>query len=126
MLSGAEYVGFIPITDVARARDFYAGFLGLRVLEESPAALVLDANGTMLRLTPIDDHRPRPGTIAGWAVADMKGAINELTAAGVQFNRYDGMAQDIDGVWTSPSGALVAWFDDPDGNTLSLTTFPKV
>jgi len=125
MLSGAEYVGFIPITDVARARDFYTGFLGLRVLEESPAALVLDANGTMLRLTPIHGHQPRPGTIAGWAVQDMKAAINELTAAGVQFNRYDGMEQDIDGVWISPSGAQVAWFDDPDGNTLSLTTFPK-
>jgi hypothetical protein len=30
------------------------------------------------------------------------------------------MDQDEDGVWTAPNGAQVAWFKDPDGNTLSL------
>jgi len=35
------------------------------------------------------------------------------------------------GIWTSPStgtpsgGARVAWFQDPDGNVLSLTEFRK-
>jgi hypothetical protein len=39
----------------------------------------------------------------------------------VAFNRYEGMDQDARGVWESPSGARVAWFEDPDGNVLSLT-----
>jgi len=30
------------------------------------------------------------------------------------------MTQDDLGIWTTPSGAKVAWFKDPDGNTLSV------
>ena len=44
-----------------------------------------------------------------------------LTARGVEFTRYDGMEQDDLGVWSAPGGDQVAWFHDPDGNTLSLT-----
>ena len=40
---------------------------------------------------------------------------------GVRFEQYAGMDQDERGVWTAPGGAKVAWFKDPDGNTLSLT-----
>jgi hypothetical protein len=38
---------------------------------------------------------------------------------------YDWMEQDEDGVWTSPDNAKVAWFNDPNGNILSLTEFGK-
>jgi hypothetical protein len=34
------------------------------------------------------------------------------------------MDQDELGVWTSPSGARIAWFKDPDENTLSLAQVP--
>jgi predicted enzyme related to lactoylglutathione lyase len=39
------------------------------------------------------------------------------------FSRYPGMDQDENGVWTTQGGEKVAWFADPDGNTLSLTQF---
>ncbi len=39
----------------------------------------------------------------------------------MQFERFDAMDQDEQGIWTSPGGDLVAWFKDPDGNTLSIT-----
>jgi hypothetical protein len=39
-----------------------------------------------------------------------------LRVATVQaFQRYDGMPQDEQGIWTSPGGARIAWFLDPDG-----------
>ena len=123
MLDGARFVGFVPITDVGRARSFYESTLGLRVVEETQFALVVDAGGTTLRLTLVDDHRPQPFTIAGWDVDDIASAVSRLAAAGIEFKRYDGMQQDESGVWHSPSGARVAWFLDPDGNTLSLSTF---
>ena len=116
-------MAFIPVTDGARARAFYETTLGLPVIEESPFALVVDANGTTVRITPVPDLRPQPFTIAGWEVADIDETIEKLVARGVKFNRYDGMKQAANGVWTSPSGGLVAWFVDPDGNTLSLTQF---
>jgi catechol 2,3-dioxygenase-like lactoylglutathione lyase family enzyme len=105
------------------ARAFYEGTLGLRVIAETPFALVLDANGTMLRVTPVPELVAQPFTIAGWAVPDIDAVARALAEKGVEFTRYDGMAQDELGVWTSPNGDRIAWFKDPDGNTLSLTAF---
>jgi catechol 2,3-dioxygenase-like lactoylglutathione lyase family enzyme len=116
-------MAFVPVRDLAAARTFYGSTLGLAVVEESPYAVVLDAMGTMLRLTPVDDLRVQPFTIAGWQVAEVGTVIDALSARGVTFARYAGMDQDERGIWTTPGGDQVAWFADPDGNTLSLTTF---
>ncbi|MBV8160305.1 MAG: VOC family protein [Acidimicrobiia bacterium] len=124
MLAGADLVAFVPTTDLARARTFYEGALGLRVIEADPSALAIDANGTMLRVTPVPELRPAGYTVCGWRVDDIGAAVRDLGGRGVGFARYDGMAQDELGVWTAPGGAKVAWFADPDGNVLSLTEFP--
>ncbi len=123
MLAGAPFIGFIPVRDIFEARGFYERVLGLRVVEDTPFAVVLDANGTMLRLTPVPGLAVQPFTIAGWQVADITAAVRDLAARGVRFTRYDGMGQDELGIWTAPGGDRVAWFTDPDGNTLSLTAF---
>ena len=91
------------------------------VVEDSPFALVVNANGIRVRITPVPGFRPQPFTIAGWEVADIDATVAALGARRVRFIHYDGIDQRADGVWTSPSGDLVAWFADPDGNTLSLT-----
>jgi predicted enzyme related to lactoylglutathione lyase len=62
-------------------------------------------------------------TVLGWQVRDIAQTATKLREAGVNFERYDGMKQDEAGIWLSPSGARVAWFKDPDGNTLSITQF---
>jgi catechol 2,3-dioxygenase-like lactoylglutathione lyase family enzyme len=112
-------IAFAPSTDLARSRAFYADSLSLTVLEETPFALVFPG----IRVTKVDSLTPQPFTILGWQVQDIASTIATLTARGVTFTRYDGMDQDPAGVWTTPSGAKVAWFTDPDGNTLSLTQF---
>jgi catechol 2,3-dioxygenase-like lactoylglutathione lyase family enzyme len=123
MLADAAFIGFIAVRDLATARAFYEGTLGLRVVDQSPFALVLDAGGTMLRVTPVPGLAARPFTIAGWQVPDIDAAVRDLAGRGVEFTRYDGMTQDELGVWTTPAGDRIAWFTDPDGNTLSLTAF---
>jgi catechol 2,3-dioxygenase-like lactoylglutathione lyase family enzyme len=120
-LRDASIVAFVPTTDVARARDFYGGVLGLAVEETNDFACVLRGRGTMLRVTIVDSFTPHPFTVLGWSVDDLAATMAELTAAGVTFNQYEGMGQDEAGVWTAPSGARIAWFPDPDGNVLSLT-----
>jgi len=60
-------------------------------------------------------------TVLGWRVSDIVTAVRDLAVRGVTFVRYPGLSQDEHGIWTAPSGAQVAWFTDPDGNTLSLT-----
>jgi catechol 2,3-dioxygenase-like lactoylglutathione lyase family enzyme len=123
MLADAGFIGFIAVRNLATARSFYEGTLGLRVVDDTPFALVLDAGGTMLRVTPVPELVTRPFTIAGWQVPDIDAAVRALAGRGVEFTRYDAMAQDDLGVWTTPGGDRVAWFTDPDGNTLSLTAF---
>jgi hypothetical protein len=97
--------------------------LGLPITEESPFALVANANGTRLRLTRVEQWEAAPYTILGWGVADIVSMIDQLTSHGVHFTRYEEMGQDERGVWTAPESAKIAWFLDPDGNNLSLTQF---
>jgi len=118
-------IGFVSIVDVSRARDFYQDTLGLRlIMEEPPFALVFDANGIMLRLGMAKELPPAHGTVLGWQVPEIGVTVGNLGQAGVQFERYRGMAQDELGIWTSPTGSKVAWFKDPDGNTLSISEHP--
>jgi catechol 2,3-dioxygenase-like lactoylglutathione lyase family enzyme len=123
MLVLASAIAFLPSSDLDRSRRFFADILGLTAGEVTPFACVFRAGTTMLRVTKVDDLRPQPFTVFGWRVPDLRAVVTGLTAAGVEFLRYDGMGQDADGVWTTPNGDLVAWFHDPDHNVLSLTQF---
>src|ERR1700747_1258801 len=123
VLADAPFIGFIPVRDLVAARAFYEGTLGLRVVDDTPFALVLDAGGTMLRVTPVPGLAARSFTVAGWNVPDIDAVVRDLAGRGVQFTRHPGMTQDELGVGTTPGGDRVAWFPVPDGNTLSHTTF---
>ncbi len=127
ILSESKLVAFAATVDPVRARAFYEGALGLRLIsDESPFALVFDADGTMLRVTIVSEHRPAPFTVLGWDVDGLDEVVKSLAAAGVEFLRFPGL-NDSDplGIWTAPSGARIAWFHDPDRNVLSLTQFPS-
>ncbi|HXR37962.1 MAG TPA: VOC family protein [Terracidiphilus sp.] len=125
ILGASKLVAFAATTDPARARAFYEGVLGLRlVVDEKPFALVFDANGTMLRVTTVHEQNPDPFTVLGWEVDSIESTVERLTAAGVAFLRYPGLNDgDALGIWTAPGGARIAWFHDPDGNVLSVTQF---
>lgn len=126
-LANHNIIAFVTIVDVARAKEFYGDKLGLKLMsEEPPFALVFDANGIMLRLGMGKELPPIPGTVLGWQVPDVSATVRDLERAGVRFERYPQMKQDDLGIWTSPSGARVAWFKDPDGNVLSISEHPEV
>jgi catechol 2,3-dioxygenase-like lactoylglutathione lyase family enzyme len=121
MLGGCKVMAFLATRDGGRSRSFYETTLGFRVLSDDDFALALDAGGTMLRIQKVGVFTPHAFTALGWEVANIARAVAALRAAGVAFERFAGLEQDEAGVWRSPSGARVAWFKDPDGNTLSLT-----
>jgi catechol 2,3-dioxygenase-like lactoylglutathione lyase family enzyme len=119
-------VAFVTVVDVERAKAFYRDTLGLRLVsEEPPFALVFDAHGIMLRLSIAKELTPMQGTVLGWKVPEIVATVKELAAAGVAFQRYEFLPQDEHGIWTTPTGAKVAWFKDPDGNVLSLSEHPE-
>lgn len=124
MLSNAQIICFAATKNAEAARRFYQDVLGLPIIEDSPFALAFDANGTMLRIQKVQEHTPAKHTCLGWQVSDIRSHIDALMHKGVRFERYARLPQDDLGIWASPSGALVAWFLDPDGNGLSLTQWP--
>jgi catechol 2,3-dioxygenase-like lactoylglutathione lyase family enzyme len=123
MLTTSDVIAFSSTTDLARARTFYEGVLGLPVVDENAYACVFDANGTMLRVTAVAQVAQPGYTVLGWSVTDIADIVTELEARGVTFARYDGMEQDAQGIWSTAHGDRIAWFADLDGNVLSLTQF---
>jgi catechol 2,3-dioxygenase-like lactoylglutathione lyase family enzyme len=116
-------VGFVTTTQPARAREFYEGTLGFRFLGDDGFALAFDANGTQVRVAKAKAFTPAQATVLGWEVADIAAAVRELAGRGVTFEQFNlpFLKQDALGIWTAPNGDQVAWFKDPDGNTLSVS-----
>ena len=121
MLGRSELVPFVTVSDADRAAEFYEGVLGLRLHERTPFALIFHCANATLRVAIAEHVTPAPHTVLGWTVTDISTMVASLVDRGVSFERYNGMAQDPQGIWRSPSGALIAWFRDPDGNLLSVT-----
>lgn len=121
MLGSTDIVAFVPTRDSEKARAFYEGVLGLRFVKDDGFALVLDANGIMVRVSKAPEFKPAQFTILGWQVTDIEKVVQSLTKKGVRFEVFGFFKQDELGIWTAPTGDKVAWFKDPDGNVLSVS-----
>jgi catechol 2,3-dioxygenase-like lactoylglutathione lyase family enzyme len=120
MLGSYPLVAFVAVANADNARTFYRDKLGLRLVSDDRFALVFDANGTMLRVTPVGEIPTVRWTVLGWEVPDIEAAAQQLEDAGVKLERFE-WVKDERGIWTAPTGDKVAWFKDPDGNTLSIS-----
>lgn len=114
----------IAVSDIARAAEFYEARLGLPKVEEQPDDSRIYACGgdTSLHVYASPAHAGKAtATLATWYVSDLGQVVDELTARGVTFERYDDPALETDekGVHELGDGR-VAWFKDPDGNTFAL------
>jgi catechol 2,3-dioxygenase-like lactoylglutathione lyase family enzyme len=118
MLGALNIIAFVPTRDTQQARAFYEGVLGLRFVKDDGFALVLDANGIMVRVAKVPQFTPAQFTILGWQVSEIENFVKALSKKGVRFERFGFLEL---GIWTAPSGDKVAWFKDPDGNTLSVS-----
>ncbi len=114
-------ISFIATANPVESRSFYETTLNLNCLSDDPFALVFDLGATTLRIQKVESIAEVNYTVLGWEVTDIRQCIEELSVKGVQFEKFSPLPQDDSGIWSSPGGALVAWFSDPDGNTLSLT-----
>ena len=106
------------------AEAFYRDVMGLKLAEASPYALAFADGDSTLRVQIVDDFKPADFTAHGWQVSDIDAEVRDLSAKGVVFQTFVHLDQNEHGVWTSPSGARIAWFSDPSGNILSLTQYP--
>lgn len=121
-LKTAKPVTFIQTKQPEAAVAFYRDALGLAYAGFDGFGHVFEMAGATLRITEIPDWTAGAHPALGWHVSDIAAAVADLKAKGVMLKIYPGMGQGEDGIWTAPGGAAkVCWFDDPDGNLLSLT-----
>jgi predicted enzyme related to lactoylglutathione lyase len=117
------FSGF-AVDDLDAARSFYGETLGLQVTDEEMGILTLHLAGDRpTMIYPKPDFTPATYTILNFQVDDVDAAVDELTARGVEFERYEGFDHDERGI-ARGNGPDIAWFKDPAGNILSVLKTP--
>ncbi|HEY3632116.1 MAG TPA: VOC family protein [Jatrophihabitantaceae bacterium] len=119
MLENSKAFSGFAVDDVPAATKFYGETLGLKVSEQNGTLTLHLAGDRDTFVYPKPDHVPATYTILNFPVDDIDAAVDDLTARGVTFLRYDGFGQDDKGIMRG-NGPDIAWFTDPAGNVLSV------
>jgi catechol 2,3-dioxygenase-like lactoylglutathione lyase family enzyme len=126
-LSAYQIRTSIAVSDINKAVAFYEGKLGLEALQTGPSADIVGgsrvyASGGRPALNVYQSVTAgkTAATLATWYVDDIDQIVDELTASGVEFVRYDQFEHDVRGITPRAGGGRIAWFQDPDGNTFAL------
>ena len=121
MLADVPVFPILLSTDLAKSRAFYRDTLGLELLSESEERLVFRCGGgTGLLISRSTIGTRDTQTQVAWRVPDIRAAVADLRARGVQVQEY--VAPDpvtTDGV-ADMGHSWAAWFVDPSGNVLSV------
>jgi catechol 2,3-dioxygenase-like lactoylglutathione lyase family enzyme len=121
MMDIKEIYATIPVTDLARAKEFYSNILGLTVSFEDGYGIMFAVNGCELYVYTRESSNAAH-TLAAFQVEDIEKAVTDLMQKGVTFEHYDSpeIKTDEKGIATTPP-VKAAWFKDPDGNFLGIT-----
>jgi predicted enzyme related to lactoylglutathione lyase len=119
MFANTKAFSGFSVDDMAAAKEFYGGTLGIETSEQNGLMTLRLAGGRDTLVYPKSDHVPATYTILNFPVEDIDKAVDELAARGVEFERYDGSGQDEKGI-NRGGGPYIAWFKDPAGNILSV------
>jgi predicted enzyme related to lactoylglutathione lyase len=120
MLKNSKAFSGFSVNDIAKAKAFYGERLGLNVSESNGMLTLHLAGDTAVLIYPKPNHTPATFTILNFPVDDIEKAVDQLSQAGVRFERYEGSIKtDAKGIFRG-GGPLIAWFKDPAGNVLSV------
>jgi catechol 2,3-dioxygenase-like lactoylglutathione lyase family enzyme len=122
MFANTPAFSSFAVDDMDAARTFYGDTLGLEVTDDPMGVLSLNLAGDRATLVyPKPDFTPATYTILNFDVDDVDAAVDELSARGVEFERYEGFDQDEKGISRSTGDEPdIAWFKDPAGNILAV------
>ena len=124
MLENSQAYSGFAVSDLEETKRFYGEKLGLEIKELDVGApqplLELRAGDRPILIYPKADLTPPNYTILNFPVGDVEGAVDELSAQGVEFERYDEFDQDEKGIDRSGPAGGIAWFKDPSGNILAV------
>ena len=119
MFANTKAYSGLAVHDLHAARAFYGETLGLNTSQEGDLMWLHLAGGRDTLVYQQSNVTPASYTILDLEVANIDAAVDELTARGVRFERYDGIEQDSSGIYRA-QGTYMAWFKDQSGNVLSV------
>lgn len=121
MFRNTKAFSSFSVSDIQKAKEFYSNVLGLEVTDEPEGTLGLHlAGGAVVMIYPKGEmHTPASFTILNFSVANIDEAATKLRAAGVTFERYEGMGDDDNGIYRG-NGPQIAWFKDPSDNVIAV------
>jgi catechol 2,3-dioxygenase-like lactoylglutathione lyase family enzyme len=123
VLADSLIVTTIAVTDLERAKAFYADQLQLPILDEQPFAIRFGAGGG----SQMSVRRGQPNvgqTVGHFEVDDLDAIVRELIGRGVPFQEYE-TPKTVDFI-AQIGPARGAWFADPDGNVIGLRQGPPI
>jgi predicted enzyme related to lactoylglutathione lyase len=121
MLSNAPIRAYLPASDVARARTFYEGVVGLVPKEEFSGGVIYDCGGSEVFLYPTPNAGTSKASQAFWQVSDVEAEVTDLKSRGVKFEEYDMPGIRMKNSIATGGGAKTAWFKDTEGNILAVS-----
>lgn len=122
MLGDSNVTATVAVSDLAKAKEFYGGTLGLKADGEHAGGLAYTSGNGNLFIYPSPTAGKNQATSASWEVSDIEAIVKDLQSKGVKFEHYDLPYAKLEGdVHVMMDGeAKAAWFKDPDGNILGL------
>jgi catechol 2,3-dioxygenase-like lactoylglutathione lyase family enzyme len=120
MLGESKAFSSFSVDDIARAKAFYGGTLGLEVEESDGYLSIRPTNGATVLVYPKRNHEPATFTVLNFPVEDVDAAVDELHRRGVRFETYSQPDLETDERGISRGTPTIAWFKDPAGNILSV------
>lgn len=125
MLENHRVITTIPVHDIENAVDFYENVLGMEVVEQSFAGIVLESGGGRIAIHESPTAGSGQATCAWWTVDNVEAMVKALKTKGIVFDQnYDlPNARRKGEVYILNDSAKAAWFRDPDGNILGFGNF---
>ena len=122
MLANRNAMATIAVKDLAVAKKFYEGKLGLTLLETAEEGVLTYQSGTATVLVYVSAFAgTNKATSATWGVGDeFDNIMKALKAKGVVFEHYDMPGMKREGDVHVAGDFKGAWFKDPDGNILHI------
>ena len=121
MLRDAPIRAYIPTSDIARARKFYEGTVGLTPKVEYAGGVIYECGGAEVFMYPTKNAGTSKASQAYWQVSDVEAEVADLKARGVEFEEYDLPGMTMKNSIATAGGAKTAWFKDTEGNILAVS-----
>ena len=122
MLSASQIIAYVPVSDLARAREFYEGKLGFRPIGTNDAGVMYESGkGSRFFAYTSGGAGTNKASTAFWDVSDLDAEMADLRKHGVVFEDYDSPGfKTVNGIATG-GGARTAWFKDSEGNIRAVS-----